>query len=192
MVLFSWVLVESAVCNSIVQGGSTSSPKWEKLNANFLPEPTGLKSSRVAVFSIELLDTRIALCFLVLINVAFFGTGNMASVASFEISSVYRFITIFNPYIMGALLLCKLFVPFILVTCAFSAVTRVLELPRLGCYFIVLLLSDVMTIHFFFLVSLPTFFPSRFHQCFALYLIALHLHEDQWRNLLFCSAICTD
>jgi phosphatidylinositol glycan class N len=116
MVLFSWVLVESAVCNSIVQGGSTSSPKWEKSNANFLPEPTGLKSSRVAVLRIELLDTRIALCFLVLINVAFFGTGNMASVASFEISSVYRFITIFNPYIMGALLLCKLFVPFILVT----------------------------------------------------------------------------
>ncbi|CAM6015687.1 unnamed protein product [Sphagnum balticum] len=153
MVLLSWVLVESAICNSIVKGGSTSSPKWEKLNANFLPEPTGLKSSRVAVFSIELLDTRIALCFLVLINVAFFGTGNMASVASFEISSVYRFITIFNPYIMGALLLCKLFVPFILVTCAFSAVTRVLELPRLGCYFIVLLLSDVMTIHFFFLVK---------------------------------------
>jgi phosphatidylinositol glycan class N len=38
-------------------------------------------------------------------------------------------------------------------SCAFSAVTRVLELPRLGCYFIVLLLSDVMTIHFFFLVK---------------------------------------
>lgn len=37
--------------------------------------------------------------------------------------------------------------------CAFSAVTRLLELPRLGCYFIVLFLSDVMTIHFFFLVS---------------------------------------
>jgi phosphatidylinositol glycan class N len=37
--------------------------------------------------------------------------------------------------------------------CAFSAITRLLELPRLGCYFVVILLSDVMTIHFFFLVS---------------------------------------
>ncbi|KAH9290776.1 hypothetical protein KI387_034893 [Taxus chinensis] len=89
---------------------------------------------------------------LILINVAFFGTGNVASIASFEISSVYRFITIFNPFIMAALLLFKLFIPFILVTCAFSAVTNLIKLPRLGCYFMFLLFSDVMTIHFFFLV----------------------------------------
>ena len=44
-------------------------------------------------------------------------------------------------------------VTFVNCRCAFSAVTRLLELPRLGCYFIVILLSDVMTIHFFFLVS---------------------------------------
>ncbi|XP_024401012.1 uncharacterized protein [Physcomitrium patens] len=150
LVLFSWILVESAICHSVVP---SSSPKWERLNSNYLPESTGRQSSNSALCSIELHHTRVALCFLVLINVAFFGTGNMASVASFEISSVYRFITIFDPFIMGALLLCKIFVPFILVTCAFSAVTRILELPRLGCYFVVLLLSDVMTIHFFFLVK---------------------------------------
>ncbi|KAG0585367.1 hypothetical protein M758_2G006200 [Ceratodon purpureus] len=150
LVLLVWILVESVVCHSVVP---SLSPKWERSNSNYLPEPTGTQSSKAALCSIELQHTRVALCFLVLINVAFFGTGNMASVASFEISSVYRFITIFDPFIMGALLLCKIFVPFILVTCAFSAVTRLLELPRLGCYFIVILLSDVMTIHFFFLVK---------------------------------------
>ncbi|CAM6114425.1 unnamed protein product [Calypogeia fissa] len=145
-VLLSWVLVESAVLFSPVSApysGASESLQAYDLEGKYLtPQMQHLK----------LMDVRVALCFLVLINVAFFGTGNVASVASFEISSVYRFITVFNPFIMGGLLLCKVFIPFILVTSAFSAVTRVLMLPRLGCYFIVLLLSDVMTIHFFFLV----------------------------------------
>ncbi|EEC73484.1 hypothetical protein OsI_07815 [Oryza sativa Indica Group] len=94
----------------------------------------------------------IALYWTILFNVAFFGTGNFASIASFEISSVYRFITIFSPFLMAALLIFKLFIPFMLVICTFSAITKVVRIPRLGCYFLVILLSDVMTIHFFFLV----------------------------------------
>ncbi|XP_039040714.1 GPI ethanolamine phosphate transferase 1-like, partial [Hibiscus syriacus] len=86
-------------------------------------------------------------------NVAFFGTGNFASIASFEISSVYRFITVFSPFLMAALLIFKLFIPFLLVICAFSAITKLLKVPRIGCYFLVILCSDMMTIHFFFLVK---------------------------------------
>lgn len=41
-------------------------------------------------------DIHVDISQLVLFNVAFFGTGNFASIASFEISSVYRFITIFS------------------------------------------------------------------------------------------------
>ncbi|RVW46602.1 GPI ethanolamine phosphate transferase 1 [Vitis vinifera] len=101
---------------------------------------------------LQLFDVRIPLIFMVLFNVAFFGTGNFASIASFEISSVYRFITIFSPFLMAALLIFKLFIPFMLVICVFSAITKLIQIPRLGCYFLVILFSDVMTIHFFFLV----------------------------------------
>ncbi|GLT35452.1 hypothetical protein SLA2020_099030 [Shorea laevis] len=102
--------------------------------------------------SLKLSDVRIPLTFMVLFNIAFFGTGNFASIASFEISSVYRFVTVFSPFLMAALLIFKLFIPFMIVICAFSALTKLLQVPRLGCYFLVILFSDVMTIHFFFLV----------------------------------------
>lgn len=102
---------------------------------------------------LQLSDMRIPLTFMVLFNVAFFGTGNFASIASFEISSVYRFITVFSPFLMAGLLIFKLFIPFLLVICAFSAITKLLEVPRIGCYFLVILCSDVMTVHFFFLVK---------------------------------------
>ncbi|CAK9161284.1 unnamed protein product [Ilex paraguariensis] len=101
---------------------------------------------------LQLSDMRTPLTFMVFFNIAFFGTGNFASIASFEISSVYRFITIFSPFLMAALLIFKLFIPFMLVICSFSAITKLNRLPLLGCYFLVILCSDVMTIHFFFLV----------------------------------------
>lgn len=52
---------------------------------------------------------------------------------------------------MTALLIFKLCIPYMLVICVFSAITKLIQLPRIGCYFLVILLSDVMTIHFFFL-----------------------------------------
>ncbi|XP_073100808.1 uncharacterized protein [Elaeis guineensis] len=56
------------------------------------------------------------------------------------------------PFLMAALLIFKLFIPFMLVICVFSAITKLIRVSRLGCYFLVILFSDVMTIHFFFLV----------------------------------------
>ncbi|KAL3813766.1 hypothetical protein ACJIZ3_015034 [Penstemon smallii] len=101
---------------------------------------------------LQLSDMRIPLAFMVFFNIAFFGTGNFASIASFEISSVYRFITVFSPFLMAALLIFKLLIPFMLVICAFTAMTKLIRVPLLGCYFLVIICSDIMTIHFFFLV----------------------------------------
>ncbi|WOK96386.1 GPI ethanolamine phosphate transferase 1 [Canna indica] len=141
LVLMGWMLLECANLYSAEYQGSLH---VRNLEDNL----SGDDKAR----SLQLSDLRIPLIFMVLFNIAFFGTGNFASIASFEISSVYRFITIFSPFLMAALLIFKLFIPFLLVICVFSAITKLIRIPRLGCYFLVIILSDVMTIHFFFLV----------------------------------------
>lgn len=141
LALMAWILYENTLFFN--SNAKLKSSQAEKHNIVLKNGDRGLVLS----------DMRIALTFMVLFNVAFFGTGNFASIASFEISSVYRFITVFSPFLMAALLIFKLFIPFMLVICAFSAITKLIRVPRIGCYFLVILCSDVMTIHFFFLVK---------------------------------------
>lgn len=142
LVLMGWIFLESA--NLYCSEGSNSACYSSLVDGSVYGYDERC---------LQLSDLRIPLLFMILFNVAFFGTGNFASIASFEISSVYRFITIFSPFLMTALLIFKLFIPYMLVICTFSAITKIVRIPRIGCYFLVILLSDVMTIHFFFLVQ---------------------------------------
>ncbi|XP_038704369.1 GPI ethanolamine phosphate transferase 1 isoform X2 [Tripterygium wilfordii] len=143
IVLVAWILFENTLLH--LNPVKPLSSSMQNMEEHLLAEND--------VRYLQLSDLRISLTFMVLFNVAFFGTGNFASIASFEISSVYRFITVFSPFLMAALLIFKLFIPFMLVICAFSAITKLLRIPRLGCYFLVVVFSDIMTIHFFFLVK---------------------------------------
>ncbi|KAI8032894.1 GPI ethanolamine phosphate transferase 1 [Camellia lanceoleosa] len=142
LALMAWILYENTLLYRSKM--KTSSTSIKSVEDSIILEND--------VRGLQLSDMRIPLTFMVLFNLAFFGTGNFASIASFEISSVYRFITIFSPFLMAALLIFKLFIPFMLVICTFSALTKLIRVSRLGCYFLVILCSDVMTIHFFFLV----------------------------------------
>ena len=83
---------------------------------------------------------------------SFFGTGNIASINTFDPSYVYCFKTIFSPFIMGGLLVLRIVIPFLLVAFAFNIVLlRVRQPLRLGV-FLTLAISDVLGLHFFFLV----------------------------------------
>ncbi|XP_078608485.1 GPI ethanolamine phosphate transferase 1-like [Branchiostoma floridae x Branchiostoma japonicum] len=98
-------------------------------------------------------NIRHAYFFVFFIITAFFGTGNIASINSFDPQSIYCFLTVFNPFVMGSLLLLKIMVPFLMVTCAFRAVDVVVQVPTRSLFLTVLLMSDLMGLHFFFLVQ---------------------------------------
>nr|XP_012629943.1 GPI ethanolamine phosphate transferase 1 isoform X3 [Microcebus murinus] len=98
-------------------------------------------------------DIRRAFFLVFFLVTAFFGTGNIASINSFDLASVYCFLTVFSPFMMGALMMWKILIPFVLVMCAFEAVQLTTQLSSKSLFLIVLIISDAMALHFFFLVK---------------------------------------
>uniref|UniRef100_A0A672IJD8 GPI ethanolamine phosphate transferase 1 n=1 Tax=Salarias fasciatus TaxID=181472 RepID=A0A672IJD8_SALFA len=62
---------------------------------------------------LKLDDIRRSYFFVFFIITAFFGTGNIASINSFDPASVYCFLTVFNPFIMGGLMMWKVLFLFV-------------------------------------------------------------------------------
>ncbi|XP_057680088.1 GPI ethanolamine phosphate transferase 1 isoform X2 [Corythoichthys intestinalis] len=102
---------------------------------------------------LKLDDIRRSYFFFFFIITAFFGTGNIASINSFDPASVYCFLTVFNPFIMGGLMMWKIIIPFIVVMCTFETIQVTTQLSSRSLFLIVLVISDVMALHFFFLVQ---------------------------------------
>lgn len=93
------------------------------------------------------LSPRTSLFFFFLLQSAFFSTGNIASISSFSLDSVYRLIPIFSPFWMGALLIYKLMIPFVMISAALNG------LGVGSVFMLVTAVSDVLTLNFFWLVK---------------------------------------
>uniref|UniRef100_A0A674IL70 GPI ethanolamine phosphate transferase 1 n=1 Tax=Terrapene triunguis TaxID=2587831 RepID=A0A674IL70_9SAUR len=135
--MFSWIYMEK---EALQHYGDSLKPKLAVLNFSYTTDITQFRQ-------LHLDDIRRSFFFVFFIVTAFFGTGNIASVNSFDPASIYCFLTVFNPFIMGSLLVWKIVIPFVLVSCAFEAVqvTTQLSSKRYSkCY---------ITAHFFFLVK---------------------------------------
>ncbi|ORY83743.1 Phosphatidylinositolglycan class N-domain-containing protein [Protomyces lactucae-debilis] len=98
-------------------------------------------------------DLRIAFYFYALIQIAFFSTGNIASVSAFTLDSVYRLLPIFNPFAMGLLLIYKLLVPFIVLSANLGALNKRLDIKKSAIFSMVLIFCDAATLVFFWHVK---------------------------------------
>ncbi|XP_065058696.1 GPI ethanolamine phosphate transferase 1-like isoform X2 [Rhopilema esculentum] len=96
---------------------------------------------------------RISFMFIFFILLAFFGTGNIASLNSFDPASVNSFITLFRPFVMASVFFIKILIPLLLVSCGFSAMQNTLHVQVRGLFYVVMVMTDVMSIMFFFLIK---------------------------------------
>jgi GPI ethanolamine phosphate transferase 1 len=103
--------------------------------------------------SLQMRDVRTTLMFMFFVNVAFFGTGNVASLGSFSLQSVYRFVTIFNPILMSCLLITKVLIPFFIISTVYGILAQILDLPSFSLFLLVVSITDVQTINFFYFVT---------------------------------------
>jgi phosphatidylinositol glycan class N len=122
---------------------------WVALESNISPKAAGGVTTR----ALRLTDLRLALALTLLLQSAFFSTGNIASISSFSLDSVYRLLPIFSPFAMGALLILKLLIPFGLISANLAVLNKRAGLGGNAVFMCVTALSDVLTLNFFWLVK---------------------------------------
>ncbi|XP_075215460.1 phosphatidylinositol glycan anchor biosynthesis class N [Lycorma delicatula] len=129
--LFTWISLEKDV---------SSVKDWEK------------ETKQVQEY-ITRTDFRRAFFFIVYIILSFFGTGNIASVNSFDLVWVRCFLTVFSPFTMTILILLKILVPFLLVSCSFQALNIITKAWTNQLFIMMLILCDFMGLHFLYAVT---------------------------------------
>jgi len=94
-----------------------------------------------------------AFSFMLYVLLSFFGTGNLASISSFDPNSVRCFVAVFSPILMGLLMILKIVIPLIIVVCAFTSIYTSYKLPMEKVFLAILVICNIMGINFLFLVT---------------------------------------
>lgn len=157
MTLVTWVRLEHAIYVHTV-GSNAVKSKQASRNDSAAPSksaPTGSTTVDGLTYhyrALTISDTRVALFFFFLLQSAFFSTGNVASISSFSLDSVRRLIPVFAPFSQSALLIFQILIPFAIISANLGILNRRLEVAPSALFMVVMSISDVMTLNFFYMV----------------------------------------
>ena len=155
MTLITWVRLEHAIYVHTAAAAAPTEPNQKTTAAAVASAPKSTVTVDGETYqyrSLNLSDTRVALFFFFLLQSAFFSTGNIASVSSFSMESVNRLIPIFSPFSQGALLILKILIPFAIISANLCILNRRLQVAPSALFMVVMSISDVMTLNFFYMV----------------------------------------
>jgi len=155
MTLVTWIRLEHRIYlftkNTVPF--PTSSTELDPVTPLLEATKDRLQSMRTGDYrALTLSDARISLFFFFLLQAAFFCTGNIASISSFSLESVYRLIPVFDPFSQGALLVLKIVIPFAIISANLGILNRRLGVAPSALFMVVMAISDVMTLNFFYMV----------------------------------------
>ena len=154
MCLFSWMSLEHQVYLHGTNKASTTAIASDPAKPTKEAAVDRLRSTQKGEYRpLTLADARTALFFIFFIQSAFFSASNIASVSSFSLEAVYRLIPIFDPCSQGALRILKLMAPFAVLSANFGLLNRGLGVAPSALFMVVMAVSDVMTLSFFYMVK---------------------------------------
>lgn len=157
MTLVAWVRLEHAIYVHTA-GANALKAKQNPRNGSAVlskPGPTGSTTVDGLTYhyrTLTLSDTRVALFFFFLLQSAFFSTGNVASISTFALDSVRRLVPVFDPFSQAALLIFQILIPFAIISANLGILNRRLEVAPSALFMVVMSISDVMTLNFFYMV----------------------------------------
>ncbi|XP_012273342.1 GPI ethanolamine phosphate transferase 1 isoform X2 [Orussus abietinus] len=143
-------IVYELLCPLILLSASYEPLFYLVLAAHLLswPFPTLTTEWMCKKHLLRIRDLTKASFFMMYILLCFFGTGNMASISSFDPLWTRHFVTIFSPFTMGFLILLKFSIPLILVSCAIRRTFHSSEI-----FLAILLLGDCLALPLMFGVT---------------------------------------